>query len=72
MHAFNVGVHKDILHDGINSMVSEVGDFEDFARKLSQVNMDEKLRCMIGDKARKSSLKFYNQESVELWDAALK
>ena len=44
IHAFNVGVHQDMLVDRENAMVSDIGEFDDFARKMDEVQRDEIIR----------------------------
>lgn len=68
VHVFNVGVHKDILVDRQNAMVSDVGDLNDYARKIDEIEQDEGLRSMIGNGARKSANDFYSPERLKLLD----
>lgn len=66
IHVFNVGVHKDILIDRQNAMVSEVGDLEDYARKIDEVEQNSSLRRDLSIGIKETSKSFYSPSKIEL------
>ena len=68
VHVFNVGVHKDVLVDRQNAMVSAIGDIADYARKIEEIDQNLLLRKSIGEKAKLSSNEFYSQKQIELFN----
>jgi glycosyltransferase involved in cell wall biosynthesis len=69
--AFDVGAHRDVLHDGENAMIAAVGDLETFARKTEMIYNDRELREKIAMGARQSSRAFYGSEAIALWSEVL-
>lgn len=72
VHVFNVGVHKDILTDRHDALVSNIGDTYDFASKINEINLDESKRLSIGANAMITSQKFYSSPQSNLLDAVFK
>jgi glycosyltransferase involved in cell wall biosynthesis len=69
VHVFNVGVHKDILTDRHDALVSNIGDTYDYASKINEINLDECKRLSIGANARITSQKLYSSPQLDLLDA---
>ena len=69
--AFDVGVHKDILRDGDNAMVAQIGDIDGFAERIEMIDKDPHLRQRLSAGARQNSRRYYDQDAIQLWDAAL-
>ena len=66
VHVFDVGVHKDILVDQQNAMVSAVGDVADYAWKIDEIERNQALRASVALGAKRSSDDFYSNAQIEL------
>lgn len=66
VHVFNVGVHRDVLIDRQNALVSNVGDIIDYAGKIDEINQNSVLRSVVSAGARSSSRDFYSTSQIEL------
>lgn len=51
--AFDVGIHPEILRNGVNAMIAHVPDTKEFAQAINVVNGDASLRYAIGIEAKK-------------------
>ena len=67
VHAFNVGVHKDMLNDSKNAMISEIHDFEDFSEKMDLIQTDEILRRELQRGAIKIAKHLVTQSKFDLF-----
>jgi glycosyltransferase involved in cell wall biosynthesis len=67
VHAFNVGAHRDILVDGENASVSEVGDIADFTSKVNCLNVAPEQRARIGAGAARFSRTLYGPDRAALF-----
>jgi glycosyltransferase involved in cell wall biosynthesis len=50
----DLGGPKELVEDGVNGIVTKAHDADDFARAISRLTGDAKLRVRMGEKARKS------------------
>ncbi len=66
IHVFDVGVHRDVLTDRKNAMVSPVGDISDYSKKIDEINCSEELRNRICVGAKRSAKAFYSLERRKL------
>lgn len=62
--AFNVGVHSEVLRNGVNAMVAPVPDTAKFAQAISTLNTDASLRRAIGIEGRNLYDKLTDEDAI--------
>lgn len=60
----NVGGMKNIVHDGVNGLLFEVGNSKQLAEKIISLFNDEHLRVKLAENGRKTVLENYSIEKV--------
>ena len=60
--AFNSGVHREILENKVNAMVSKTGDFDNFASNIIEIGINKNLRSRLSEGAQ---LLFKELTSIE-------
>jgi glycosyltransferase involved in cell wall biosynthesis len=66
VYVFDVGVHKDILINDFNAMVSKVGDIKNYSNNINKIDKDRLRRLIIGENSKNTVSKQYSGDSIKL------